>query len=103
MKTKDFNTMENSCCGNTDEKKSMCNCLPDRQSGNSDEKMPNCFKGAKWFLAIMTILIISALGFGYILEAEVVRILWIALFGIIFIFGLTGSIFMRTMVKKMTK
>ncbi len=74
MKTDFCNEMKTGCC------------YTGKDKGNNSEKtqnIPKCFQSGKLFLAIPGIFVVSALILGYFLEADIIKVMWMILFGIL--------------------
>ena len=63
--------------------------------------MNKCMKGCRWFLLIPVVLGISVLLLGYYLDAEIVRVLWMVIAGLVILVGACAALMMCVMVKSL--
>lgn len=82
-----------------------CPCFEEVKENKDSVKlgMMKCMKGAKWFLLIPGILIITAFLLGYFLDPATVRVLWLAITGTLLAFGITIYILMNLWIKGLLK
>lgn len=87
---------DTSCCGGQGMFDAMAKCR-EGMSGPGDCKsmMAECMRKCRWFLLIPVIIGILLLLLGYVLDAEVTRILWMATAGLVVFMGAFGFLMMR--------
>ena len=79
---------DTSCCGGQGMPEAMAKCF-EGMSGPGDcrSMMAGCMRKCRWFLLIPVIIGILLLLLGYVLDAEVTRILWMAAAGLVILMG----------------
>jgi len=105
METKEKTSNENKCCGTVEDKQKMAEMMDkccEGMSGTDDcsSMMAECMKRCRWFPLILVIVGIFLLLLGYYLDAEVIRILWMILSGLIILMGVLGFIVVSMISKK---
>jgi len=86
---------DTSCCGG----QGMFYAMAERCEGMSGpgdcrSMMAECMRKCRWFLLIPVIIGILLLLLGYILDAEVTRILWMTAAGLVILMGAFGFLMM---------
>ncbi|MHC4117372.1 MAG: hypothetical protein ACYSWO_07675 [Planctomycetota bacterium] len=91
---------DTSCCGGRGILQTMAKCC-EGMSGPDDWRamMAGCMRKCRWFLLIPAIIGIFFLLLGYVLDAEVTRILWMTAAGLVSLAGVFGFL-MMSMGKK---
>jgi hypothetical protein len=97
METKEKTNNQNKCCGTIEDKQEMTEmmdkcCEGMHESGDCGSKMEECMKRCRWFPLIPVIAGIFLLLMSYYLNAEVIRILWMTIAGLIIFLGIVGLI-----------
>jgi hypothetical protein len=105
METKEKTNNENKCCGTVEDKQKMAEMMDkccEGMSGTDDcsSMMAECMKRCRWFPLIPLIVGVFLFLLGYYLDAEVVRILWMVVAGLIILLGTFGLIMMSITSKK---
>ncbi len=100
METKEKTSNENNCCGTVEDKQKMTEMMDkcrEGMSGTDDcsSMMAECMKRCRWFPLILVIVGIFLLLLGYYLDAELTRILWMVVAGLIILLGIFGLIMMN--------
>ncbi len=100
METKEKINNQNKCCGSVEDKQKMTEMMDkccEGMSGTSDcgSMMEECMKKCKWIPLIPVIFGVVLLLMGYYLNAEVIRILWMTVAGLIILLGIVGLIMMN--------
>ena len=93
-------TPNNSCCEPSD-----AGAMPDCCKGTNEPEGPcsmmsKCMKGCRWFPLMPLTIGIGLFALGYFLDAEVVRVLWLVLSGIMILAGILGFIVMSVISRK---
>jgi hypothetical protein len=102
---KEKTSNENKCCGTVEDKQKMAEmmdkcCEGMNGSGDCGSMMAECMKRCRWFPLIPLIVGIFLFLLGYYLNAEVIRILWMVVAGLIILLGTFGLIMMSIISKK---
>lgn len=79
----------------------MAKCSGDASgTGSWCSMMGECMKGCRWFPLMPLIIGIGLFALGYFLDAEVVRVLWMVLSGIVVLAGILCFIAMNVISRK---
>jgi hypothetical protein len=105
MGTKEKTNNENKCSGTVEDKKKMAEmmdkcCEGMSGSGDCGSMMAECMKKCRWFPLILLIVGIFLFLLAYYLDAEITRILWMAVAGLIILLGTFGLIMTSIISKK---
>ena len=104
MKTTICNSLEScSCMGDEKEKKAESKMNMKDGSGKCMEAMKGKMKGAKWFMLIPGLILLSAFLLTFFLNPTVVQTLWLIVTGTIFGLGLLFMLMITLLIKKMKK
>jgi hypothetical protein len=86
---------DTSCCGGQGMFKAMAECCEGMSGpGDCSSMMAKCMRKCRWFLLIPVITGILLLLLGYVLDAEVTRILWMTAAGLVILMGAFGFLMM---------
>ncbi len=89
-----------SCCEGQDISEKMAECCESPgEAGGWCSMMGECMKGCRCFPLIPVMLGIGLFLLGYYLDAEITRILWMILSGLIILMGVFGFV-MKSMISK---
>ena len=86
------------CCGPQDRFEAFRSCCPDA-GGTQDCRpmMAKCMKACRWLPLIPIVIGAMLLLLGYYLDAEVTRVFWMILAGLVILMGALGFLMMRLM------
>ncbi len=88
------------CCG-TQSSQSMPDCCKNiGEAYNCRSMMSECMRRCRWFPLIPLIICIGLFALGYFMDSEVVRVLWMVLFGTMLLMGILCFVIMNVMVRK---
>jgi hypothetical protein len=83
------------CCGWHGMSEAMAECCKGMSGpGDGRAMMAECMRKCRWFLFILVIIGILLLLLGYVLDAEVTRILWMTATGLVVLMGAFGFLMM---------
>lgn len=86
---------DTSCFGGQGMPEAMTKCCEGMSgSGDCRSMMAECMRKCRWFLLIPVIIGILLLLLGYVLDAEVTRILWMTAAGLVILMGGFGFLMM---------
>ncbi|MHC4559820.1 MAG: hypothetical protein ACYS80_21215 [Planctomycetota bacterium] len=86
---------DTSCCGGQGMPEAMAEyCEGMSEPGDCRSMMAECIRKCRWFLLIPVIIGILLLALGYVLDAEVTRILWMTAAGLVILMGAFGFLMM---------
>ena len=86
---------DTSCCGWQGMSEAMAErCKGMSGRGDGRTMMAECMRKCRWFLLIPVIIGILLLLLGYVLDAEVTRILWMTAAGLVILMGTFGFLMM---------
>jgi hypothetical protein len=86
---------DTSCCGWQGMSEAMAKCCKGMSGpGDGRAMMAECMRKCRWFLLIPVIIGILLLLLGYVLDAEVTRILWMTAAGLVILMGAFGFLMM---------
>jgi len=105
METKEKTNDKFKCCvpGMDNQKMAemMAKCSEDASgAGSWCSMMGECMKRCRWFPLMPLIIGIGLFALGYFLDAEVVRVLWMVLAGIVVLVGILCFIAMNVISRK---
>ena len=104
MKTTICNSLEScSCMGDEKENKEESKMNIKDGMGKCMEAMKGKMKGAKWFMLIPGLILLSAFLLTFFLNPIVVQTLWLIVTGTIFGLGLLFMLMITLWIKKMKK
>ena len=86
---------DTSCFGGQGMPAAMAKCC-EGMSGQGDcrSMMAECMRKCRWFLLIPVIIGVLLLLLGYVLDAEVTRVLWMTAAGLVILMGAFGFLMM---------
>ena len=99
METKENTSNDNKFYGTAEDKwkmSEMMNKCCEGMRGTNDcrSMMAECMRKCRWFLLLPVIIGILLLLLGYVLDAEVTRILWMTAAGLVILMGSFGFLMM---------
>jgi len=82
-----------------------CPCfnVQNEDKHSTNQGMKKCMNGAKWFLLIPGVLIVLAFVLGYLLNPEVVKMLWLVITGTLVVLGSAFYILMNIWVFRLQR
>ncbi len=84
-----------SCCGTQGSQGKMPDCCKSMwESDDCRSMMSKCMRMCRWFLLIPVVFGIALLLLGYYLDAEITRVLWMLLAGLVILMGAFGFLMM---------
>jgi hypothetical protein len=84
---------DTSCCEGLGKSK-MAECCESAGGDDYHSKMGDCMKGCRWFPLVPVVFGVILLLLGYYLDAEITRVLWMAVAGLTVLLGTFGLIMM---------
>jgi hypothetical protein len=86
------------CCGPQGRFEAFPSCCEDvRGASDCHSMMDKCMKGCRWLPLVPVVIGVLFLLLGYHLDAEVTRVLWMILPGLVILAGVCGLWMMRVM------
>ena len=70
---------------------------------SSNQGMMKCMKGEKWFLLLPGVIIILAFVLGYLLNPEIVKMLWLIITGTLIVMGSAFYVLMNLWVNRLQR